>query len=178
MNTYFEEEGGDAGEEVREGLVGDDTLGYRVTEGHRADSGLPRRLGVFIEEGEFDVFDFGETGVGFIIWIDEVLDLCHCELAHAEQACAGGDLVTEGATDLGRGEGDLAVVEVEEAGEVGEVPLGGLGAEEAGVLACGADGGGEHEVERDGGGDGVGGVGVGDGVFGEEVAELGAGVVV
>jgi hypothetical protein len=42
-----------------------------------------------------------EFGVGFVVWVYEMLDLAHREFAYAEEACARGDFVAEGATDLG-----------------------------------------------------------------------------
>lgn len=80
-----------------------------------------------VEEGELDGADFVEAWMGFVRWVDVVLDFGHGEFADAEETCAWRDLVTEGATDLGRGEGDATVVEFEETGEVEEVALCGFG---------------------------------------------------
>lgn len=76
-----------------------------------------------IEEGKLDGADFVEAWVGFVRWVDIVLDFGHSELADAKETCAWRDLVTEGAADLGRGEGDATVVEFEETREVQEVTL-------------------------------------------------------
>lgn len=76
-----------------------------------------------VKKGELDGADFVEAWVGFVLWVNEVFDFGHGELTDAEETCAWRDLVTEGATDLGGGEGDATVVELEQTREVEEMAL-------------------------------------------------------
>lgn len=76
-----------------------------------------------VKEGELDGAHFVEARVGFVLWVDKVLDFGHGELTDAEETCAWRNLVTEGAANLGGGEGDATVVEFEQTREVEEMAL-------------------------------------------------------
>ena len=91
----------------------------------------------------------GELRVSLIARVAEVLDLRHRELAHAQQPRARRDLVAEPRAHLRRRERELASVEVQQAAEVHEHALRGLGAEEALHRALRTDLRPEHQVERE-----------------------------
>ncbi len=69
--------------------------------------------------------------MALVLWVDEVFNFSHRKLAHAEETCARRDFVTERAPDLSRREWHAPVVEFEQAREIEEVALRGLGAEVA-----------------------------------------------
>jgi len=101
VDADFDEEEVDASEEIPERFVCDDALVDGVADGHLGDLRAAADLHVPIEEAEDDIADFVEPGVALVSGIDKVLDFAHGELAHAEEACAWGDFVAEGAADLG-----------------------------------------------------------------------------
>ena len=77
-----------------------------------------------------EVLEVGEARVRLVGGVAEVLHLGLLELAHAEQARARRDLVAEGGADLGGGEGQLALVELQQPLEVHEHALGRFGPQE------------------------------------------------
>jgi hypothetical protein len=83
------EEEVDARNEVAERLIRDEALVDGRADRHVLDVGRARGLRVPVEQRELDVPDLGEAGVRLVTGVDEVLDLGHCELAHAEQASTG-----------------------------------------------------------------------------------------
>lgn len=135
----------------KEGKRGGRTYGRdSLANGGLGDVGLTGGLHVLGEEAKLDVLDRLESLVLLVEGVDKVLDLGHGELTvrkegvsgvgpnsdrgnedepNTEETSARGDFVTERTTDLSRGEGNTAVVKLEEAVEVDEVTLGSLGAE-------------------------------------------------
>ena len=79
--------------------------------------------------------------------VDVVLDLGHQELTNTQETRARGELVAERVTNGRRCKGHLAVVVLEQVLERKELALGGLGAQESGLLAGGTDLSLEHEVD-------------------------------
>ncbi|GKT46694.1 uncharacterized protein ColSpa_06875 [Colletotrichum spaethianum] len=152
VDTNLLQEEVDAGDEVAKRLVVDDLIAHGVANRHLLDVRLAGELGVAVQQGELDGLDLVEAVVLLAaLGVDKVLDLGHEELADSQEAGARGDLVAVGAANGGGGEGHLLHVEVEELGKVEELALGSLGAQVAGQVAAGANGGLEHEVEGDGG---------------------------
>lgn len=107
---------------------------------------------------------------------------CHIRqrllLPDTQEALTRRDLVTEGTTNLGRGEGHAVVVELEQSLEVQELALSSLGAQETRELAGGSNAASEHEVEHNGLGNVVAGLWRFDLVSTHKFAELGARVVI
>jgi hypothetical protein len=136
--------------EVRERLVVDDARRDGLAD-RRGDHLAVPDLVVRGEEVEAEVLDGGELCVRLGLRVDEVLNLRHRELAHADEAAARGDLVALGGADLRDGHRHAAVVVVVEAAEVDEHALRRLGAEEARELPRRPDRRLEHEVEGEGG---------------------------
>ncbi|OQC71214.1 MAG: hypothetical protein BWX50_00547 [Euryarchaeota archaeon ADurb.Bin009] len=89
-----------------------------------------------------------ERGVILLVGVDEDLGLRLRELPQPDHALAGGYLVSVRLPDLDGAEGEPITVETQEAGEIGEYTLGGLGAQVASPLRPGAYGRLEHQVER------------------------------
>lgn len=52
--------------------------------------------------------------VYLVIRVDKVLDLCLCELAHAQQTGAWRDLISVRLADLGRSKGQLPAIVIEQ----------------------------------------------------------------
>jgi hypothetical protein len=102
----------------------------------------------------------------------------HGEFSDPQQTSARGDFVSEGATDLSRGEGEFVIGIIEESWEVEEMPLRRLWTQEPWHLACRADRGGEHEIKEDRGRDVVPGVRIFDSVCLDEAVKFIAGIVV
>mmetsp|Transcript_23704 Transcript_23704/g.40819 ORF Transcript_23704/g.40819 Transcript_23704/m.40819 type:complete len:248 (-) Transcript_23704:483-1226(-) len=143
--------------EVREGLVRDNALSDGVSEFHRGKlAGLD--LGLAWEELDLEVGDLAELGVALVVRVHEVLDLREGELPDTDEARSWGNLVPEGEADLGASEGHAVPVEVKQPLEVYEDALGRLGPHVSWQIASWADGGLEHEVEREGFGEVVAGV--------------------
>lgn len=99
-------------------------------------------------------------------------------LPDAEKTLARRNLVTEGATNLGRGKRHAVVVELEQSLEVEELTLSSLGTQETRELAGGSNARGEHEVEDNGFRDIVASLGRFDLVGAHQFAEFRARVVV
>lgn len=127
-----------AGQRARSDDAG--RAGAELAEKHLADGLADRdllelRLALLLDalgqEHDLDVADLVKAGVRLLVRVDKVLNLGHRELAHAQEALPGRNLVAERPADLGRRERDAAVVELEQAREVDEVALSSLGAEEA-----------------------------------------------
>lgn len=97
-------------------------IGHRISQAdHRGP--LPVHLVARRQEVDVEVGHALELRVVLVGGIDEVLDLGHCELAYANEARSGGDLVAKRGADLGGGEGQLALVEGQQALEVHEHAL-------------------------------------------------------
>jgi len=179
INAEPLEEQVNAGKEVAQGLVVNEARLDSFANLDLADNRLSRELSLTVEKGKLNVFDLGEAAVLLVaLRVHKVLNLGHEELAHTEEAGAGGDLISVRLANRGRSEGHVVGVELEKLGKVEELALGGLGSQVAGEVAAGADGRLEHEVE----GDGRRGLDTGGGVLhivlGDQLAELLAVVVV
>mmetsp|Transcript_7192 Transcript_7192/g.13408 ORF Transcript_7192/g.13408 Transcript_7192/m.13408 type:complete len:308 (-) Transcript_7192:294-1217(-) len=138
-----------AGEEVREGLVVDDLLVHSLAESHLHRLALTL-LEFSREEPRVDALDLVVAHVALVVRVDEVLDFRLEELADSQETGSRRDLVTERKADLRGGEGHAVPVVVEQPLEVDEDALRGLGAQEPGGVAGGADLRREHQVEREG----------------------------
>mmetsp|Transcript_13391 Transcript_13391/g.34148 ORF Transcript_13391/g.34148 Transcript_13391/m.34148 type:complete len:274 (+) Transcript_13391:816-1637(+) len=140
--------------EVAQGLVVHHALVHGLTDGHQnlGVRGILRLPGV---EVHCSVAHRVELGVVLVVRRAKVLDLCEGELAHTQQARTGRDLVAECLPHLGGCKGHAPAVLLQQAGEVHKDPLRSFGAEVAHNIPCGADGCLEHQVEGQGGCDGV-----------------------
>lgn len=115
LDTGGPEELGGAAEVVAERLVRYDAIGDGLAESHGHETLVAHLSGAGVQL-QLEVRNVVELGVALVVGVHKVLNLRQAELAHAEQARARGDLVTEGETNLGGGEGQLATVELQELG--------------------------------------------------------------
>ena len=86
----------------------------------RLVSGLAVHLGAGGVKDDGSAANAVKLGMVFDLRIGKVLDFRHGKLAHANKTRPGRDLVTEGRTDLGRGEGKLALVKLQQPLKVDE----------------------------------------------------------
>ena len=87
-------------------------LGNGFSQGQRLGR-LPLHLVAGGVEGHLEVSHAGELGVLLLLGVHKVLYLRYLELPHSQEPSTRGDLVAECLADLGPGEGQLPIVEVQ-----------------------------------------------------------------
>lgn len=89
-------------------------------------------LNILRQQHDPNLLNLLKPRMRLLVRVDEMLDLGHGELSNSKETLPGGDLVSERPTNLGRGERNTTVVELEQTGKVDKVTLGSLGSEETG----------------------------------------------
>lgn len=103
----------DSGNEVTECLVGNDTLIDGLADCDLSGGVLACFLNVAIEDGKLHIANLVKAFVLFVVRVHIMLDLCHGELADAEETSAWRNFITERAANLGGSKGYATVVELE-----------------------------------------------------------------
>ena len=149
-----------SGDEVTNGLVANDSVSDGLTDLHHCGLSFVSILRGGAPERKLDLGDLEELLVRLIVGVNEVLDLSHGELSDTEESLTRRDFITETKANLGGSEGHAAIVELDQSAEVDEDTLGSLGTKVTLHVAGGSDLGAEHEVEGDGLGKRVAGLGI------------------
>lgn len=154
------EEQESASHEVADGLVTNKATADSLANRHLGNCTIASILLSSTPQGKLSRGDIDELGMALVLGIDKVLDLSHGELTDTKETLAGRDLVTEAEANLGSCEGQTTIVELDEAAEVDEHTLGGLGAKIALLVTGWANLCIEHKIEGHGWGERVRSVGV------------------
>jgi len=138
-----------SGNEVANSLVANNAVCDCVAHGHHHGCSLTIVLSNGTPKRQFSVSNGAEFRVRLIGWVNEVLNLGHRELSHAQETLTRRNLIAEAKTDLGGGHWEATIVVFDQSAEVDEHALSSLRSEISLRLASWTNLGIEHEVEGD-----------------------------